>query len=60
MPKEPTPAERRSWACLACGWTERAHPTYGWASHNARAVEVHRTNLCVALRPSSGGVAVRG
>lgn len=34
------------WECPKCGWTEKAHPKYGWASHNEHAVEVHKTMLC--------------
>lgn len=37
------------WKCPNCPWSEKAHPTYGWQSHNDRAVEVHKTQLCPAL-----------
>lgn len=39
------------WSCPFCPWEEHAHPKYGWASHNDRAVEVHKTRLCRALSP---------
>lgn len=34
------------WDCPDCGWFQQAHPRYGWAPHDDRAVEVHRTTLC--------------
>lgn len=38
------------WECPNCHWVERAHPIYGWAKHNDRAVEVHKTMLCPELK----------
>lgn len=39
-----------TWECPDCGWFQQAHPRYGWASHDERAVQVHRSHLCPRLR----------
>lgn len=36
----------KEWKCPNCNWVEKAHPDYGWQSHNQRAIEVHRQHLC--------------
>lgn len=37
------------WSCPHCPWEQRAHPTYGWAEHDERSVEVHLSMLCPGL-----------
>ncbi|GAA1138586.1 hypothetical protein GCM10009606_17940 [Nocardioides aquiterrae] len=44
----PATEKAQSWSCPDCAWMQTAHPAYGWAAHDDRAVEVHRTALCPA------------
>lgn len=42
------------WSCPKCPWVHRPHPVYGWAAHDTRAIDVHRTTLCPARVTSPG------